>query len=375
MKLPYIRIHQQNEDFYLTKLNANILLDKVDFHFRQAYSEDPVEVIRIQRYLDKLNRQGIDISTDSEGIQRRLQISRIRKIADYLNSPNSFFPNCVILSVNIDDDDSEIIFRKENNVDYLVLDDDISFQIIDGQHRLAGLFNANENVKNNFDVPIVLFINVTKNFCAKIFVDVNGNQTPVNKSVIYDLCELTPDSEDFETDKKLHFICKRMNEEKASAMYRHIKMLGIGNGAISQAFMVDALRKCFINSGIDFNDLQLMYTHISLYLKSYQRSFPEQWPVLEECKDDKIFWNHSNEVLKKQKSQMLKTNGLGGILRAFPTIYKTITKNAVFKDYYNLISTLKGKINWSSDDVFTQGTGAKNQEKVKGKILNLLNLI
>lgn len=373
MKLRYIKIHQHNEDFFLTKMKATDLLPQLNFHFRQEYVGDSTGIISIERYIDKLRRKGIEITSDKEGIQRRLQLSRINKISEYLNSTTGFFPNCVILSVNINEDDSDFIFKSDSEGDFLNFNDNITFQIIDGQHRLAGLFNTNEEVKNNFDVPIVLFINVTKNFCAKIFVDVNGNQTPVNKSVIYDLCELTPDSEEFETDKKLHFICKKLNEEKTSAMYKHIKMLGIGNGAISQAFLVDALRRCFISSEID--DLQLMYTHISYYLKSYQRSFPEQWPVLEECKDDNSFWNHSKNVLKKQKSQMLKTNGLGGLLRAFPAIYRKVTKNAIFKDYYNLISTLRGKINWCSDDVFTQGTGAKNQDKVKEKILKLLNLI
>lgn len=374
MELDYILINQKNEEFYLSKMKANVLLDKLDFHFRQPYTSDKTEMLNIQKYLNDIEKQGIDIACDEEGIQRRLQVTRIKQISKYLQSANSFFPNCVILSVNVEDEDYDNLFQFKNGQPKLVLPENVSFQIIDGQHRLAGLYTTNDDVKNNFDVPIVLFINITKNLSAKIFIDVNGNQKSVNSSVIYDLYDLTPESPEFEIDKQLHLICKKMNEETISPLYRHIKMLGIGRGAISQAFLIDALKKCYIEAGIDYKETQYMFSNIVYYLKSFQMVFPEQWPVLDSFESNEKFWEHSNTVLKINKSQMLKTNGLGGILKAFPSIYKSLGKNPTFEQYFNLIKQLENKIDWVKDDMFTQGTGAKNQDKVKIKILKSLNI-
>ncbi len=375
MELEYIKIKQHNEEFYLTKIKATDLLQKLDFHFRQAYTDDKTEIKYIDEYIKSLEKKGLSIVSDSEGIQRRLSLSRIKEISKFLENADSFFPNCVILSVNIENLDYDDVFCLNSKGQQIIqLSEDTTFQIIDGQHRLAGLFLSDESIKKDFEVPIVLFINVTKNFCAKIFIDVNGNQKPVNSSVIYDLYDFTPDGSDFENDKKLHFICKTMNEEVSSPLYKHIKMLGIGRGSISQAFLVDALRKCYKDANINYDDVQYMYTQIAYYLKSFQRLFQDQWAVLENAKDEQEFWNHSNRVMKELKSQMLKTNGLGGILRAFPKIHDSLGLNPTYKQYFELLGSLKGKIDWCSDSIFTEGTGAKNQDKIKIHLLKLLNI-
>ena len=372
MELEYLRINQKNEEFYLTKMNSFDLLDKLNFHFRQNYNNDE-EIIRVQKFLARLEKEELSVSAEKDGIQRRLQLSRVKKIANFLNSnENSFFPNCVILSVNIDESSDDEIFITKEGKSYIHLDDSVTFQIVDGQHRLAGLYKAKEDIKKNFEVPIVLFINVTKSFCAKIFVDVNGNQAQVSKSVIYDLCELLPNTEEFEEDQYYHSICKSLNEENNSPLFKHIKMLGIGSGAISQAFIVDALKRCLPKNSYKTDKDNEIYFSLFRYLKAFQTVFQDYWPVLAKSNSNEEFNNYSYYIIKEKKSQMLKTNGLGAIFKLFPYVYNKLGKNASFKDYKAEISKLSGKINWAEDKILTQGTGAKNQEGIKEHLLKLL---
>ena len=375
MKLPYIKIQQKEEIFYLTKIRFSDLKEKINFHFRQAYSDDSNINISFNEYLEKIQKKGIEISADSEGIQRRLQLAKMESIQKYLQKAESFFPNTVILSIDLSNNESLLQKYQEienHDVGEIELPDDVKFTIVDGQHRLAGLFISDEEIQNSFDVPVVLLINITVNTCAKIFADVNGTQTTVNKSVIYDLYEMMDDMPDkeYEIIKKLHSLCKNFNTDEESPLYQHIKMLGIGNGAISQSFFVSALRKAFKEMNFDYSDMQSMYESLFYYFKAFQRVFQPYWPVLEKRKSYEEFISYSEKILKEQKSQLLKTNGFGAIMYLFPEVYRTI-KNHNYQSYYDTIIKLKS-INWCIDDVLIGGTGEKTQKEMYRKLKSMI---
>ena len=380
MKIPYMIVRQKEESFLLTKFKASVLLKHISFHFRQAYSNDNSADISIEKYLDEIRKKGIEVEASAEGIQRRLQISKITKIKKYIQTDEeSFFPNAVILSTDLSLDDNiieQLNSCEEKGFGEIDLPDNVKFTIVDGQHRLAGLFLAGEEYQDIFDIPAILLINITINTCAKIFADVNGTQSTVNKSVIYDLYEMRPDSQSIEKNKKLHLVCKKFNTDPESPLYRHIKMLGVGEGAISQSFFANAVDNAIKAANIDYNNIQELYNNLFFYFRAFQRVFFYQWPVLEDSNNYEEFREHSLRVMKEQKSQILKTNGFGGIMKAFPAIYRYLNKNGdlSYQAYHNVIGRLKGEIDWCKDPVFTQGTGAKNQDNVKNRILEILNL-
>lgn len=162
------------------------------------------------------------------------------------------------------------------------LSDEVSFQIVDGQHRLAGLFISNDSIIDDFEISAVLLLNATSHTCAKIFADINGNQAKVSKSVIYDLYDLLEvDKEEEILMKSLHNICNKLNTDPESPLYRHIKMLGIGQGAISQAFFLQYLRGVIKELTWENKPQQFIYDNLFLYLKCFQRIFYNVWPVLE----------------------------------------------------------------------------------------------
>lgn len=377
MKAPYIKIQQKDEIFFITKFSSDYLRKKVNFHFRQAYSEETSDFENYDMYINRIKKLGLDINAEEEGIQRRVQIKRIEAIRDYLeNQVESFFPNTVILSVDLSNNEdfmNEYSKYEESDVGTFDFPEDIQFQIVDGQHRLAGLFISSDQLQKSFEMPVVLLINITLNTCAKIFADVNGNQAPVNRSVIYDLYELMNGEDNIEIakNKKLHSICKMLNNDNKSPLYQHIKMLGIGNGAISQAFFVNALRKAFDTINYNYENLQEMYECLFFYFYAFQDIFPTEWPVLRIYKDYEEFLNYSKNVLKEKKSQLLKTNGFGAIMYLFPEVYKSINSHD-YKSYYDQIIKLKS-IDWCNDEILKGGTGEKTQKAMANKLRDLLN--
>lgn len=374
MKVPFLKIQQKDFVFYMTNLTASYLKDHVNFHFREPYSDDDSIRVNTKMFLDELEKMGFNVRAQENGIQRRLQLLKVKKITNYLQSgEEAFFPNSIILSTSICEDDLDNYLSEDfGNYGFLTLPDSIEFQIVDGQHRLAGLFRSTEIDLDHFILPVILLFDVSLSTRAKIFADVNGNQTPVNMSNIYDLYGSMASSKKIEIKQKLHFLCKSFNEEKTSPLYKHVKMLGIGRGAISQSFFVNAVERALKVLNFSYQDMQGMYNSIFFYLKSYQRIFKNQWPVLENVDNMEFFYQHSDQVLKIDKSQALKTNGFGAIMRAFPKVYKAVD-NQDFQSYYEIVSRLKDKVDWCSDNL-RKGTGDKTQKAICEMLLIGMNL-
>lgn len=378
MKIPYLKIKQKNEVFFITKFKATELKQRVNFHFRDPYSDEEQKQILYKDYISKLEKKGISIAADEEGVQRRLQISRINKIKEYLeNEIDSYFPTSIVLAVDVSIEENFLLnYEDIEDRDFgeIELSDEVSFQIVDGQHRLAGLFISNDSIIDDFEISAVLLLNATSHTCAKIFADINGNQAKVSKSVIYDLYDLLEvDKEEEILMKSLHNICNKLNTDPESPLYRHIKMLGIGQGAISQAFFLQYLRGVIKELTWENKPQQFIYDNLFLYLKCFQRIFYNVWPVLEkrDYKTNSEFIDHSNFILKERKSQILKTNGFGAIMLLVPNVYKMLGEHD-YKDYYMLLNKLSGKIDWINDDTIKQGTGKKTQNAVKQKLLSIL---
>ncbi len=403
MNVPYFIVRQKNEEFFVMKFKAIELKERLDFHFREPYSDSVKDKVSCEKYIDAIRKKGLEISGDQEGVQRRVQLSRINKIAAYLNGEkDSYFPNSVVLAADVSDEERFMTNCLEDpelpSVGTMELPDSINFQIVDGQHRLAGLYVSDNNVQQNFEIFAVVLFNATKHTCAKIFRDINGNQATVNKSGLFDLLDLVnvdESNEDLCIEKNLHLICKQMNEDSASPLYGHIKMMGIGSGAISQAFFVQRIKRALNSSGIDLTDdskIQYVYNSLFFYFSAFQRVFPGDWPVitkeqLKACKIDEDFLEnnpgldkmdfsevremYSNYVLKTKKSQLLKTNGFGAIIKMYPEILSNVQENT-FEEYLREVSKLKETIDWSKDEVLTSGTGVKITNLVADRLIKYM---
>ena len=332
-KIPYIKVIQKNTEFYLLKLDIDTLKKAITFHFRDPYLDKEdyrnVETLKAVDYVKKLKQKGINIDSDGSGVQRRLGISRINEIKEFIeNNDDSIFPGSIILSYNSYEEDPVIQkLSSEDEVGYILKSDvkENSLTVIDGQHRLAGLLTS--EITDTFDVSISLFINSSLPEASKIFRDINGNQKPVNKSFIYDLFS-NIEAEQYLVEAKLHKICGYLNKDKNSPFYNQIKMLGTGKGSISQSFFIEyakeALKKTQ-NKDLKAQEiLNLFYD----YFVEVQRLYEKYWPVPIDSKvhDEDYLRTYSENILVPDKkgstaSKLSKTNGVGALFLMFPDLY------------------------------------------------------
>lgn len=125
--------------------------------------------------------RGVD---DEEGaVQRILNKRRIKSIKDYILDGHMFF-NSFILNWT---DDNFSPRRRGQDIEIPLVP--ASAQVIDGQHRLAGLEEAmnDDNAIGNQEVIVTLSEHLSTPQAAKIFLNINTEQRPVPKSLIYDL--------------------------------------------------------------------------------------------------------------------------------------------------------------------------------------------
>ena len=137
-------------------------------------------------------------------------------------------------------------------------------------------------------------------------------------------------------------MCQKFYTDKDSPLYRQIKMLGIGSGAISQAFFIEYSREAIKRAGLNIEQLQKCYEQLFYYFRAFQTVFPEDWPVPKQFEDIRKLEEHAAFVLKERRSQLVKTNGFGAILRVFPRLHEV--SGVSLRGYLNRIERLREKI-------------------------------
>lgn len=209
-----LRIRQPIGDIYVGSIPAKILVEITDFDIRTLVSE-----------------RGIDSYL---GIQRDLDPKRVKEISQYVTGPDATFPTAVVLAVpercvQIDmpceADDRFVRMTLSNypsdndDPEEAVLYRHIA-RVIDGQHRIRGLEGY---TGDDFDVNVSIFIDADIADQASVFATVNLAQTKVNKSLVYDLFEL---SKSRSPERTCHSVVVALESTESSPFYRKVKRLG-----------------------------------------------------------------------------------------------------------------------------------------------------
>jgi DGQHR domain-containing protein len=209
-----LRIRQPIGEIYVGSIPAKTLVDITDFDIRTLVTE-----------------RGIDSYL---GIQRELDTKRVQEIAQYVRGADATFPTAVVLAVpercvTIEspcaEDERFVRITLSNypmtdgDADEVVLYKHIA-RVIDGQHRIKGLEGY---AGQDFDVNVSIFIDADIADQASIFATVNLAQTKVNRSLVYDLFEL---SKSRSPEKTCHSVVVALESTKESPFYRKIKRLG-----------------------------------------------------------------------------------------------------------------------------------------------------
>ena len=331
---PIIQINQPIGTFYITKLSAK-------------------ELIRCTTI--KRRESGL-------GVQRPLNIKKVRNVELYCEDPDATFPTPIIIAA-----ESKKVELYEDNIKFN--EDEIIGEIIDGQHRVEGLRYSNEIDK--FELPVIIMLDLDISEKAYIFSIINSNQTTVPKSLIYDLFDLDDKRNVY---KVAHDIARALNSDIESAFYRKLKMLGKkenSESSLSQGTFVTYLIKLYSKNPDEDNIL----------LKKGRKLEPDNKLVLRNYfinnKDEvmyKILRNYFNSVKyvfydewnNPEKYILSKSTGYGGLIKIFPYIFKIgirrKTLNEVFfKEIFNTIKDTfnKENIELTSDQFPSNEVGQK----------------
>jgi len=181
--------------------------------------------------------RGVD---DEQGaVQRILNKRRITNIKNYILDGNLFF-NSFILNWT-DENYSPKTANQMINIPLVTA----SAQVIDGQHRIAGLEEAikENDAIGDQEVIVTLCKHLETSQAAKIFLNINTEQKPVPRSLIYDLFGEVVDDKNHAIIRASD-IAKEMNEDSDSPLYKLIKFPGSprGVGSIELSSFVTAMK-------------------------------------------------------------------------------------------------------------------------------------
>lgn len=350
IKIPVIEIKQDDNVFFVGKMQAYDLINIATTKVRKAY-EPGVKHTYIEEVKGMLESPVSNESIrrvkeleDSENIQREQSITRLKEIGKYIEKANSIIPNAIIcnLSPYIDYEDRDIEeFVKIDDYCISFDTDYIELSIIDGQHRLGGFGYVNDPDKymDNYELVVSIMVGLKPTQQAELFATINGKQKSVSKSVLYDLSCMSEN--EYSEQMTAHLITSWFNVTPQSPLIGKIKMLGVGKGTISQSAMIDAIVPLFsggkrrkINSADDGlylpvfekkykdKDVEYILQRLYDYFRCVSEIFPEEWNWVQKR--------------KQTNSIMNRSTGIVGLLMAYPSIYLVLKKNGAENDYLEL---------------------------------------
>jgi DGQHR domain-containing protein len=334
-EFPAIEITQKDGTYYSACIPASILT-RVSYSDVRRLASDERD---IERYL---------------GVQRPLNKNRVKKVRQYILSPDPTFPTGIIIAIDercfgFDEDAGKIQLHSTtvdpDTGDGVNIPIGKIAKVLDGQHRLAGFLDDDGTFNiggGDFDLNVSIFVGVDLDVQAQIFATVNLAQTKVSKSLVYELEDLSKTRSPFKT---CHKIAVALDELEDSPFHKRIKRLGFvtpgrSNETITQAAFVEALAKLIsrdpfsdrnallegknleLAAGADLEKLPFrnlflegkdfdIADNVENYFRAVRKKWPEAW----------------NDTAKKS-SILPKTNAFRAFMRHLKDIYPRLASEA-----------------------------------------------
>ncbi|TPJ25556.1 DGQHR domain-containing protein [Mesorhizobium sp. B2-7-2] len=315
-----LRAKQPVGDIFIASIPFNVITKIAYFDVRRVLQENR----DVERYL---------------GIQRPLDPHRVADLEKYVNFYDASFPTAIIIAVDepyatYDEKHKRLIISNvpKGEKQPTIAISNLA-RVIDGQHRIAGLFKFRGD---QFDVPVSIFVGADVADQAHIFSTVNLEQTKVNKSLVYDLYSLAKSRS---PQKTCHNIAVALDQDQNSAFYHRIKRLGtttiegrfepisqagfvemliryisadpkgdrdviLKGGSLTQAKGDDVWRYPFRNLFIQQNDIK-----IGEAIFGYFNEVRDRWPAA---------WRNTS----REGPMLNRTNGFRALMRAYSAIFK-----------------------------------------------------
>ena len=242
MQLKAFDLSKDNIGFYLTCMDADTLfsLSRVE-----RVSDDP-----------------------DEGFQRQLDVSRAKKIAQYLK--DKIIPGAIILSA-----------RNKNDFTYDAANLELTFPdgidrmlVIDGQHRLYGAKKAWDDNFAKVKLPVCILAGLTHIDEVNYFIDINSTQKGVPKTLRIELTKFLVETESVDEIRLRLF--RDLNSDPSSVLCGKMSSEQKGPGYLSHVPFEIAINKILISNRMDNLDYEGKKTLLKNYLRGVYDNLMEE---------------------------------------------------------------------------------------------------
>lgn len=212
---PFVEIEQHGRTFFLSRL--------------------PVRVLAAISYASV---RGVD--NEPGAVQRVLNTRRISSIKEFTLA-GGHYPASIVLNWVTEEDSLTVTDHG-----LLVPEIERSAQLIDGQHRVAGLKAAMDERREIADlqVPVAFYQGLSTKECADIFLAINTEQKPVPRTLVFDLYGIADEHIIDAAAARARDIAMALNDEDDSPYFEQIKLPGSPRrkGGIALSTAVSAIK-------------------------------------------------------------------------------------------------------------------------------------
>lgn len=251
---PFLSIHQRNKEILLTTLAARVVT-KISYAAIRGQSSEP------------------------GAVQRILNTRRIASIRDFAIEVGDF-PNCLILNWNSSTNrlrqaDGKLSFEDQSE----------SAQIIDGQHRVAGIREAIQTrpAVGDLALPVAIYQGLTTQQCADIFLSINTEQKTVPRTLVFDLYGVASEAVIDPAALRARDVAMMLHEDQASPYFDNIKLPGANfrRGGIALSTAVAALKPLVEEKGdlerIGVTELELQGKIVMNFFTALSQKYGKDW--------------------------------------------------------------------------------------------------
>lgn len=251
---PYLEVHQMNRTIILTKLPAGLL---VNISYASVRGQD--------------NEPG--------AVQRLLNPRRIESIKEFTLQGGDY-PGAIILNWVSEEN---FLQKEEQTISFS--DVPRSAQIIDGQHRAAGIKSAIGERADvaEMEIPVAIYEHLTTQQCADIFLAINTEQKTVPRSLVFDLYGIASESVIDPAAERARDISTYLNETEESPYNSQIKFPGATKrkGGIALSTSVSSIKPLVEEKGsfeqIGIFELESQKRIVLNFFTAIQEKYGNEW--------------------------------------------------------------------------------------------------
>lgn len=278
--------------------------------------------------------------------QRLIKKTRLKSVSEFIEN-GGYFPNSVVISIdakncNFDPANTQVS-STISDVGILHLPKKYkSAYIIDGQHRLYGY--SNSEFKNKNTIPVVAFVNLSREEQIQLFMQINENQKNVPKSLRDTLIADLKWTSEF-LSEQLEALSSRiaisLGENRNSALFDKV-FIGEDVRDLTQNNIKLALKRGAFYGKINKNKIEELGL---IYTGDLDAAFEKLKGILMKY-FDYLKINLADEWVNEKESIVLSNNGIYGLILILSDVLKHIEDE-------NVLDVRKSSPKLILDEVYT----------------------